>query len=329
MSHWCNTSLFLDIRSYLFRENWMSLKIIDLDEDIMNADWTKTSWDLPPYKSEEFMGLVGGEEGLENFRKLPVYQAAVKQGLIVHDEWAMSINLEEETKTIDEYRKLVENRKSCSLCKGHKGHKGLRNPATVAGSHDSDQIGPWSLWQGNLDSDIVVVGQDWGDISYFEKGKGRDKPAGNRTNENLQTLLKEIGVEIQKPCEPQNQVVFLTNIILCLKTDRMQGRVDDQWFTNCSRGFFRPLMEIIRPKVIIALGKKTSEAILALYGISYSKSAPFSKMLDKSPYNLANTAMLFPVYHCGARSVNLNRSMPEQREDWSKIAKWLENKDFR
>lgn len=54
------------------------------DDDLINADWVKQAWDLPPYKSEEFNQL--GYD-LEKFRKLPVYQHAVDAGLIKHDEW--------------------------------------------------------------------------------------------------------------------------------------------------------------------------------------------------------------------------------------------------
>jgi len=49
-----------------------------------NADWTKKSWDLPPYKSAEFMALV---PDLEAFKNLLVYRWACEAGLICDDEW--------------------------------------------------------------------------------------------------------------------------------------------------------------------------------------------------------------------------------------------------
>jgi hypothetical protein len=61
--------------------------IILLDKELHNADWTKQSWNLPPYKSEEFMKqLKLNGMTLENFKKLPVYKWAVRKGLIVNDE---------------------------------------------------------------------------------------------------------------------------------------------------------------------------------------------------------------------------------------------------
>lgn len=57
---------------------------INIDANPDNADWTKRSWDLPPYKSPAFNALVSD---LDAFRKLPVYRFAVMRGLIVDDEW--------------------------------------------------------------------------------------------------------------------------------------------------------------------------------------------------------------------------------------------------
>jgi len=48
------------------------------------ADWTKTTWDLPPYKSPEFMEQF---PDLDAFRNTTVYNYAVQAGLILDDEW--------------------------------------------------------------------------------------------------------------------------------------------------------------------------------------------------------------------------------------------------
>jgi len=58
------------------------------DADLTNADWTKQSWDLPPYLSPEFFDAIGGPQNLEGFKQTPVYNHAVEQGLIIDDEWA-------------------------------------------------------------------------------------------------------------------------------------------------------------------------------------------------------------------------------------------------
>ena len=58
------------------------------DANVQNADWTKQSWDLPPYKSPEFLGLLERlGMTLEQFKELPVYHHAVRTGKIVNDIW--------------------------------------------------------------------------------------------------------------------------------------------------------------------------------------------------------------------------------------------------
>lgn len=218
----------------------------------------------------------------------------------------------------------MQKRKQCSLCQG------LRNPSSINnGIWDSDQIGPWSLWQANLDAEVIIIGQDWGDISYFTKWEGRDQPSGNPTNENLQKLLSTIGFDVRKPREPQNQIVFFSNIILCLKTGGLQGSVEDSWFQNCSIAFLKPLVEIIKPIAVLALGKKVSESIFEIYGIQSPKNKPLIAKMKQAPYQLTDSTVLFPLYHCGAGSVNRNRSMDKQMEDWAYIKKWLNNNGFR
>lgn len=48
--------------------------IINIDENLENADWTKRTWDLP-YKSEEELKAGLGEDRYEHFKKLPAYKA--------------------------------------------------------------------------------------------------------------------------------------------------------------------------------------------------------------------------------------------------------------
>jgi len=58
-------------------------KALNIDAILENADWTKRSWDLPKYKSEEFYSwLKFSGMTLEQFKKLPVYKWNLKTGNI-------------------------------------------------------------------------------------------------------------------------------------------------------------------------------------------------------------------------------------------------------
>lgn len=61
-------------------------EVWDLDADSESADWTKKTWDLPPYGSTEFFQIVP-IESLDEFKKGVAYRSAVEQGLIHDDQW--------------------------------------------------------------------------------------------------------------------------------------------------------------------------------------------------------------------------------------------------
>lgn len=62
----------------------MGLRVVSVDDTDDNADWTKQTWDLPPYMSPEFLSVV---PDVETFKRSPTYRHAVANGLIVDDEW--------------------------------------------------------------------------------------------------------------------------------------------------------------------------------------------------------------------------------------------------
>lgn len=59
----------------------------------------------------------------------------------------------------ERYDRLVSERKQCRC----QECRPLCNQSQICGgAYDYNQIGSWSLWHGNLDAKIVVVGRDWG-----------------------------------------------------------------------------------------------------------------------------------------------------------------------
>lgn len=62
----------------------MTVPTLSPDANLGDADWTKQTWDFPPYRSREFLEQ---NPDLDAFRRLPAYAAAVAAGLIHDDEW--------------------------------------------------------------------------------------------------------------------------------------------------------------------------------------------------------------------------------------------------
>jgi DNA polymerase len=215
------------------------------------------------------------------------------------------------------YSALVSLRKSCRTCAG------LVNPSACAnGKYDSDHIGPWSLWQGNLDADLMIVGQDWGDTRYFLDNRGREARR-NRTNDTLRTLLTSIGIEIAPPTpsDAGGGPCFFTNAILCLKQGGLQAKVDSAWFANCGSRFLKPTIEIVRPKVLVTLGEGAYRAVAGLYGL---RRMPFRAAVEhEEGFAISGTTRYVPLYHCGARILNTHRPLEQQLLDWERVGKAL------
>ena len=214
----------------------------------------------------------------------------------------------------DAYLNLVEKRKSCKLCEG------LTNPSKYP-NYDSNEIGPWSLWQGSLNAEILLVGQDWGSTDYFLKHKGVDEDK-NPTNKNLVTLFDSIGIPISGPNNKKSSnLLYFTNVILCLKHGGLSSPIEQKYSTICCEQFLKSLITIIRPKIVIALGKFAFESIATSYSLKYM---PFSQSVDfENGFSIDDDIRLFPVYHCGFWGIQKNRRFDLQIKDWQKIQNYL------
>jgi uracil-DNA glycosylase len=215
------------------------------------------------------------------------------------------------------YRELVDHRKKCYACSG------LTNLARLDdGRFDSGDIGLWSLWQGNLDSSLMVVGQDWGDTECCRQNDGHEPP-DNPTNETLRSLLASIGIRIEPPSrhDDGDGTLFFTNAILCLKTGGMQSKVNSDWFSNCGRRFLKPLVEIVQPKVLVTLSEPAYRAIAVELGLA---QLPFRVSVEtEDGFRIGELTTLHPAYHCGRRIMNTHRPLEKQLEDWARIGRTI------
>jgi uracil-DNA glycosylase len=214
------------------------------------------------------------------------------------------------------YEALVEQRKACHVCNG------LTNPSAIrGGALDCDEIGAWSLWQGSLDAELMVVGQDWGDVGWFIRAEGRPTNTST-TNLTLIELLGSAGVKIDLPRDtPPRGPLFFTNAVLCMKGGDAQAPVKQEWFENCGTRFLRPLIDLLGPRVVVSLGKRAYEAVLTAYGIRPRKFR--TAVESEEPDQLPGGASLFAVYHCGARVQNTHRPLADQLKDWKRIGRFL------
>ena len=218
------------------------------------------------------------------------------------------------------------------------------SPGELYWCEDCKEINLWSYWQGSLDAEILLVGQDWGNpweksckglidrIRSAEKGPIPDYvgDSKNTTDRSLIKLFKSIGYDIAAP----HDKLFFTNFVLGYRTGKISGGFQNQWARNDSK-FFPRLVEIIDPKVILCLGKSTYKAVMKAMGLTIPKGvARYNAFLESNcnpqEITLSNgqTSCIFALAHCGSfGTMNRNRGsassisdrLENQKHDWARI----------
>ena len=92
------------------------------------------------------------------------------------------------------------------------------------GHYDSRHIGPWSQWQGHLNAELMVVGQDWGDTNCFIKNQGLEAQR-NPTNNMLRELLGSIGIDVGSPHDCRRRVTGTRSLQRIRRLFKPPGRL--------------------------------------------------------------------------------------------------------
>lgn len=256
------------------------------------------------------------------------------------------------------YQKLVKERQNCTCCKKFN----MRNGNDILKENrenDIDDIGQWTYNHTpgiyNLDAEVMVIGQDWGNVKYYkdcvEKGLLTKcniclSEESDTTSKNLEKGLKQLGKYLDLEQHNGNSVCrnyFLTNIVLCYKTqDNMNAKVHKECYVNCKNKFLDKLIAIIKPKIIITLGKATFNnfwsksinencAVELIYkngNCSYKKSQRFNDTILEGlkgsfVYKIdGHKIAVFPMAHPGPLGVlNRNKGINSRNfiEDWEEL----------
>ena len=199
-----------------------------------------------------------------------------------------------------------------------------------------NHINLWSYWQGSLDARIMVVGQDWGcpkgaavmdNIRAINDGSEKEYHVDpdSLTDKNLCTLLASIGF----PAETWNPELFFTNFALGYRNKGLTGGFKGSWLRECEP-FFKRLVEIVEPEIIICLGQNTFRAVVRSLG-GKIRIHGYNRFIESEHNPIRCGEMLvFAEAHCGYfGTVNRARGsgrdgLEVKKEDWKRIKQVLE-----
>ncbi|NPB00656.1 MAG: uracil-DNA glycosylase [Crenarchaeota archaeon] len=172
-----------------------------------------------------------------------------------------------------EYEQLVREILSCTKCPLHRYR---RRP--VPG-------------EGRLDAEIMIVGEAPGE-KEDEQGRPFVGPAGQL----LTKILNSLGISREQ--------VYITNVVKCRPPENRDPTPEE--IKSCLPYLIRQIL-IIRPKVIICLGRHSAREILKLCGLRESEVSQISKIRGKI-FNVKfmgeHDVTVVPTYHPAAALYN-------------------------
>lgn len=163
---------------------------------------------------------------------------------------------------------ITAGRRKCNACAY------IQNKTDIVlynSSEDPDTdvatIGQWTMWNGNLNAEYMIVGQDWGTKKYFLDFKAQQKLNGNIpceldsiTNKNLAACILELNPEwdiLKMDGIEHNDryPLYFTNEILCYKDEQyMNASIPAACYRECSGLYLLEQINIVEPKAVVLLG---------------------------------------------------------------------------
>ena len=177
------------------------------------------------------------------------------------------------------------------------------------GYYECDYVSPYSKSAHNINADVFIVLQDWSsDDNMTGKCQETNRlgytPSVGTNIKLIEYLRKYLGLELRD--------TYATNLFPFIKMGDMSANIPIKDMRSAAKEFTLPMIRIIRPKIVIALGRKT---YYALWDICEDKTEAV-----KSSFKYGVTTV-FHQPHPAARISNL-----EKEKRWAEMKSFLDGK---
>ena len=130
------------------------------------------------------------------------------------------------------------------------------------------------------------------------------------------TIDANIDLSNKKKCGAK---LYFTNAVLGAKKGNNDSPLKAAWYLDTAETFIKPLIDIIQPKIIIAMGLAAYNTIASIYGLKQVSN--LGKLIDNSPVGQVlpfTHIKVFAVYHC-SNNGRRTRKEEQQNGDWMRI----------
>ena len=207
----------------------------------------------------------------------------------------------------------LARKRSDSTPAGYKSVADFHN-----GIYECTYVSPYSKAAHNLHSNVLIVLQDWISADILESAVIPEAISGGRiptlpTNRNLDRLVQSsLGLQISE--------TYATNLFPFIKPGGMSASIPFAELRAAARNFTIPQIEILAPKLVVALGLNVYNAIAV--ETNNPRRANLSDAISH-PFNVEGSKV-WCQGHPGALGQNgRNRYNKKQTElDWLEMRDW-------
>ncbi|MCH5167027.1 MAG: hypothetical protein J1F35_03955 [Erysipelotrichales bacterium] len=184
----------------------------------------------------------------------------------------------------------------------------------------------WTDWYGRLDSELFIIGQDWGPyqdmVSLYERFKnGEDfqdliDSEKSLTKKKLFKYLCESASLENHECDLNN--IYITNAIMCARSgsNYRGNNINLNHSTLCCSKYLVRQIDIVKPKVIVTLGYYPLKALASVFNFRIEDT--LSKVLEKNDIIKADNYIIIPLYHPTAQISN-DKQLERYRSIWREL----------
>lgn len=181
----------------------------------------------------------------------------------------------------------------------------------------AEHVSPWTNNACNVDTDLMIVGQDWASSDWLSNPANATYASLGRnpnlaTNKNLEEYLNLFKLKFQD--------VYATNAFVHIKNGHMSRGIPSSIFLESVKKYLLPQIEIVSPKMVICLGSKTFNSVRKALGAQPITIA--EGHLKPISFKHSN---IFGVYHTGGLGTAGAGGKPQALKQWHHLAQVLKN----
>lgn len=219
----------------------------------------------------------------------------------------------------NEFKSLVNDISKCNKCL-NLGDKSLIN---FYGSEMSLSIPSiWTDWLNHLDSEVMIIGQDWGPykdmLNIYERYKNGEKYE-KLIQEEKSLTKRNLFKFLSLTNENYNlNKIYITNAIMCARSgsNYRSNNINLKYSTTCCSKFLKRQIDIVKPKVIVTLGYYPLLSLSNIFGFCIEKN--LTETILNTPVIKTDDYIIIPVYHPAAQ-ISVDRQIEQYKKIWENL----------